>query len=83
MAVSVLALGARLVPPTLNYRRPDPECPIHVIHGEPLASPRLALLLNRTAAGQAVAVVLAAVLRLPAAEATGVHTPQRRNAGSH
>jgi 3-oxoacyl-[acyl-carrier-protein] synthase II len=62
MAVSVLALGARLVPPTLNYRRPDPRCPIRVIHGEPLTvgdAESSALLLNRTAAGQAVAVVVA------------------------
>ncbi len=60
MAASVLALGAGLVPPSLNYQRPDPQCPVHVIHGEPLASVQsLALLLNRTDAGQAVAVVLA------------------------
>ena len=60
MAASVLALGAGLVPPSLNYQRPDPQCPVHVIHGEPLASAQsLALLLNRTDAGQAVAVVLA------------------------
>ena len=62
MAVSVLAFGARLVPPTLNYRRPDPRCPIRVIHGEPMPlgdSESSALLVNRTAAGQAVAVVLA------------------------
>ena len=62
MAVSVLAFGAGLAPPTLNYWRPDPRCPIEVIRGEPMRlSDRApsALLLNRTAAGQAVAVVLA------------------------
>ena len=60
MAVSVLALGTGLVPPTLNYRRPDPQCPVQVIHGEPLASSNAAaLLVNRTGIGQAVAVVLA------------------------
>jgi 3-oxoacyl-[acyl-carrier-protein] synthase II len=61
MAVSLLALGARLVPPTLNYRHPDPRCPIRVIHGAPMPlgdAERTALLVNRTAAGQAVAVVL-------------------------
>jgi 3-oxoacyl-[acyl-carrier-protein] synthase II len=61
MAVSLLALGARLVPPTLNYRRPDPRCPIRVIHGGPMPlgnSDSSALLVNRTAAGQSVAVVL-------------------------
>ena len=62
MAVSLLAFGARLVPPTLNYRRPDPRCPIRVIHDGPMPlgdSESSALLINRTAAGQAVAVVLA------------------------
>jgi 3-oxoacyl-[acyl-carrier-protein] synthase II len=60
MAVSVLAAGAGVVPATLNYRRPDPECPIQVICGEPMRSSKsAALLVNRTAAGQAVAVVLA------------------------
>lgn len=60
MAVSVLALGAGLVPGTLNYHRPDPSCPIQVIGGEPLNSAKpSALLVNRTAVGQAVALVLA------------------------
>jgi 3-oxoacyl-[acyl-carrier-protein] synthase II len=60
MAVSVLAAGAGIVPATLNYHRPDPECPIQVISGEPLRTSKPgALLVNRTAAGQAVAVVLA------------------------
>lgn len=60
MAVSVLALCERLVPPTLNYQRPDPQCPVRVIHDEPLKTANSsALLVNRTEAGQAVAVVLA------------------------
>ena len=59
MAASVLALEAGEVPPTLNYERPDPDCPIPVVSGEPLrgAAPT-ALLLNWTAAGQSAAVVL-------------------------
>jgi 3-oxoacyl-[acyl-carrier-protein] synthase II len=61
MAVSVLALNAKLTPPTLNYRRPDPACPIRVIHGEPASrSQTAALLINRTQAGQAAAMVLTA-----------------------
>lgn len=61
MAVSVLALAARQVPVTLNYEHPDPECPVDVIHGHPLASAeRTALLVNRTPLGQAAAVVVAA-----------------------
>jgi 3-oxoacyl-[acyl-carrier-protein] synthase II len=60
MAVSVLAFGTGIVPPSLNYRRPDPECPVRVIHGEPLAtSNATALVLNRTSAGQAAVLVVA------------------------
>jgi 3-oxoacyl-[acyl-carrier-protein] synthase II len=59
MAVSVLALAAGEVPPTLNYERPDPECPVPVVRGAPLRNaPPTALLLNWTSAGQSVAVVL-------------------------
>jgi 3-oxoacyl-[acyl-carrier-protein] synthase II len=59
MAVSVLAMAAGEVPPTLNYERPDPDCPIPVVRGEPLRSaPPTALTLNWTPAGQSVAVVL-------------------------
>jgi 3-oxoacyl-[acyl-carrier-protein] synthase II len=59
MLVSVLGLKHGLVPPTLNYRRPDPACPIRVVHGEPIpvAQP-YAMLLNHSFAGQAAAVIL-------------------------
>ena len=33
----ILALLHGQVPPTLNYEHPDPQCPIHVIHGRPLS----------------------------------------------
>ncbi len=60
MAVSILALGAGLVPATLNYERPDPDCPLQVIHGQPLrGSASSALSVNFTSIGQAAAVVLA------------------------
>jgi 3-oxoacyl-(acyl-carrier-protein) synthase len=60
MAVSLLALKNGIVPPTLNYERPDPDCPVHVIHGQPLEVDRpTALLLNHTQTGRAVALVLA------------------------
>lgn len=58
---SVLALRHGLVPPTLNYERPDPRCPVNVVHGEPIpVEYRTALVLNQTRQGHAVAVVLAA-----------------------
>ena len=60
MAGSVLALGQGRVPPTLNYETPDPACPVNVIHGKPLVNDNpIALLLNQSSTGQAVAVVIA------------------------
>jgi 3-oxoacyl-[acyl-carrier-protein] synthase II len=60
-AASVLALATGRVPQTLNYEFPDPECPLNVIHGEPLLrSKPYALVINRTLAGQAAALVLGA-----------------------
>lgn len=59
MAVSVLALRHKLVPPTVNFEHPDPACPIHVVHGRPLPEAKpVALVLNHTHTGQAVAVLL-------------------------
>jgi len=61
MAVSVLALQHSLIPPTLNYERPDPACPVRVVCGAalPQAKPA-AMVLNHVHTGQAVAVVLGA-----------------------
>lgn len=61
MAVSLAALGHGIIPPTLNYTSPDPECPVNVVHGRPIegANPS-ALLLNHNQTGQAVAVVIEA-----------------------
>ena len=58
-ALCVLAFQHGLVPPTLNYEHPDPQCPIHVIHGQPLPLSRpTALILGHSPHGQAVALVL-------------------------
>jgi 3-oxoacyl-[acyl-carrier-protein] synthase II len=58
---SLLALQHKLVPPTLNYQRPDPCCPITVVHGSATASDKpTALLLNQTRVGHAAAVILTA-----------------------
>lgn len=59
MAASVLALESGLVPATLNYERPDPECPIRPIAGGPMR-PRstTAMMVNWTPMGQAAAVVI-------------------------
>ncbi len=61
MVAGVLALKYGLVPPTLNYRLPDPLCPIRVIHGQPqtLEQPAV-MILSHTQYGQAVALALGA-----------------------
>lgn len=48
---SVLALRDGCVPPTANHAEPDPECPLHVVVGEPLRSPLLAVLSNSAGIG--------------------------------
>jgi 3-oxoacyl-[acyl-carrier-protein] synthase II len=59
MLASVLGLVEGRVPPTLNYERPDPRCPVPVVHGPPLeGSPGTAVLVNSTPIGQAAVVVL-------------------------
>jgi 3-oxoacyl-[acyl-carrier-protein] synthase II len=59
LIASVLALETGLVPPTLNYDRPDPECPVNVVHGEPLSGrPATAIAVNICSTGQAAAVAL-------------------------
>jgi len=60
MAASVLAFRKGVVPPTLNYERPDPECPVNVIHGEPMELTRpTAMVLNHTDVGRSVALIVA------------------------
>jgi 3-oxoacyl-[acyl-carrier-protein] synthase II len=60
MVASILAIRHGLVPPTLNYQRPDPACPVRVIHGAPMAGTKpVALTLNHSAMGHAVAAILA------------------------
>jgi 3-oxoacyl-[acyl-carrier-protein] synthase II len=59
LAGSLAGLAHGIVPPTLNYRTPDPECSLNVVHGEPLAvKNRVFLKINVTRMGQASAVVV-------------------------
>jgi 3-oxoacyl-[acyl-carrier-protein] synthase II len=61
MLASILGLAAGIVPPTRSYRTPDPQCPVNVVHGGPLAGrPATAIAVNACTTGQAVAVALAA-----------------------
>ncbi len=60
MVVSILGFQHGVVPPTLNYGQPDPECPIRVVHGRPMPLGRpIAMLLNHCGTGQAAAMVVA------------------------
>ncbi|NQT14631.1 MAG: beta-ketoacyl-[acyl-carrier-protein] synthase family protein [Planctomycetes bacterium] len=59
MSASVLSLAEGLVPPTLNYRRPDPRCPVRVVREEPLETRKnTALAINWTRMGQVAAVLV-------------------------
>ena len=60
LAASVLAFEHGVVPFTRNYETPDPECPVNVIHErtKPMEKP-VALALNQSQTGQAVAVAIA------------------------
>jgi 3-oxoacyl-[acyl-carrier-protein] synthase II len=61
MVASLVGLERGLVPPTLNYRSPDPECPVNVVHGRPLAGrPATMVKVNLCSTGQAVAVAVQA-----------------------
>ncbi len=58
---SILALEAGEVPPTRNYERPDPECPINVVAGRSLQQPQAAALLtSQSTTGQVASVVITA-----------------------
>jgi 3-oxoacyl-[acyl-carrier-protein] synthase II len=59
MLASLLALRDGVLPHTLNYQRPDPNCDVNVVRDTALegGSPN-ALVVNATRGGQATAVVL-------------------------
>jgi 3-oxoacyl-[acyl-carrier-protein] synthase II len=61
LAGSILGLRNGIVPPTLNYETADPECPLNVVHGDPLpVTNKILLSINVTRMGQASALVVAA-----------------------
>jgi 3-oxoacyl-[acyl-carrier-protein] synthase II len=61
LAVSLLALGRGVVPPTLNYELPDPECPVNVTTEVEPTDREAFVKLNHNSTGQAAAVVVAAL----------------------
>jgi 3-oxoacyl-[acyl-carrier-protein] synthase II len=59
LSASLLGLQQGIVLPTLNYATPDPDCPLNVVHGEPLpVQNKTVLSLNVTRMGQAAAVIV-------------------------
>jgi 3-oxoacyl-[acyl-carrier-protein] synthase II len=61
MVASVQALVHGEIPVTLNYTQRDPACPVHVVHGEPVAIKKpTAMILSQSGTGQTAAVVLEA-----------------------
>lgn len=62
VAGSLLALRQGVIPATLNFETPDPDCPLNVVHGAHLpTSNKTFLKLSVTRMGQASAVVMAGV----------------------
>lgn len=62
LAGSLLALRHGMVPFTLNYETPDPNCRLNVIHHEPHRLKNFtALSVNRTAMGQSAAAIVRAL----------------------
>lgn len=63
LAGSLLAMRHGQLPMTLNYRTPDPLCPLNIVHSEPMqiGSSGIALSVNRTRMGQSAAAVIRAV----------------------
>jgi 3-oxoacyl-[acyl-carrier-protein] synthase II len=61
LAVSLVALANGVVPPTLNYETPDPECPVNVVAAPLAAESRTFVALNHNTLGQATAVVVTAL----------------------
>jgi 3-oxoacyl-[acyl-carrier-protein] synthase II len=59
LAASLIGLAEGEVPFTLNYDRPDPDCPVNVIQGEPLLTDRRTVLkLSSSRLGHAAAVIV-------------------------
>jgi len=61
LVASLLAIKNRVVPPTLNYETPDPECPINVVREQIDAPVQTALVQNQSRTGHAIAIILADV----------------------
>lgn len=61
LAGSLLGLSHGVIPFTLNYDTPDPQCPLNIVSGKPLpTSNKIVLKINVTRMGQASASIVEA-----------------------
>ena len=61
LAASLVGLSHGVIPATLNYDTPDPQCPLNIVSGKPLPTDnRIVLKVNVTRMGQASASILEA-----------------------
>lgn len=59
LALSLLAAREGVIPTTTGYETPDPECPLNVVAGEPIALPNNIMISNSvTRLGQASSIVV-------------------------
>lgn len=59
---SILAVRHRLIPHTLHYKTPDPECRLKIVRDEPRRmTSDIALSVNRTRMGQSAAAIFRAI----------------------
>ena len=59
LAASILGLSHGLIPHTLNYETPDPDCPLNIVAGQPQETKnRVVLNINVSRAGQASAAIV-------------------------
>jgi 3-oxoacyl-[acyl-carrier-protein] synthase II len=58
LAVSLLAMNEGVVPPTLNYQSPDPECPVNIVTQIQASEKRAFVALNHNPTGAAAALVV-------------------------
>jgi len=61
LAGSLIGLSHGVIPHTLNYETPDPQCPLNIVTGKPLPTDnRIVLKINVTRMGQASASIIEA-----------------------
>lgn len=59
LSASIIGLSHGLIPHTLNYETPDPECPLNIVAGRPQETTKTTVMnINVTRVGQAAAAVI-------------------------